>query len=119
MPACPNLSLISPMPRLFFWSLTSALAGFLFIHVAAWQPINGIVFALDGILIGAGDLRFLAIAMVTATAVLVPSAFGVLWLDLGIGWLWGALGAWMVVRAATLTWRYQSGAWAITGATLR
>ena len=40
-------------------------------------------------------------------------------LDLGIGWLWGALGAWMVVRAVTLMWRYQSGAWAITGATLR
>lgn len=96
-----------------------ALAGFLFIHVAAWQPINGIVFALDGILIGAGDLRFLAVAMVTATAVLVPSAFAVLWLDLGIGWLWGALGAWMVARAATLLWRYRGDAWAVTGATLR
>jgi len=95
----------------------TALAAFLFIHVAAWQPVNGIVFALDGILIGAGDLRFLAIAMVTATAVLLPWAFGVLWLDLGIGWLWGALGAWMVVRAATLMWRYRTDAWAITGAT--
>ncbi len=94
-----------------------SLAAFLFIHVAAWQPVNGIVFALDGILIGAGDLRFLAIAMVTATAVLVPWSFSVLWFDLGIGWLWGAIGAWMVVRAATLLWRYQSDAWAVTGAT--
>jgi putative MATE family efflux protein len=94
-----------------------SLAAFLFIHVAAWQPVNGIVFALDGILIGAGDLRFLAIAMVTATAVLVPWAFSVLWLDLGIGWLWGALGAWMTVRAATLLWRYRTDAWAVTGAT--
>ncbi|MDG1876488.1 MAG: MATE family efflux transporter [Acidimicrobiales bacterium] len=94
-----------------------SLAAFLFIHVAVWQPVNGIVFALDGILIGAGDLRFLAIAMVTATAVLVPWSFSVLWFDLGIGWLWGAIGAWMVVRAATLLWRYQSDAWAITGAT--
>ena len=72
---------------------------------------------LDGILIGAGDLRFLAVAMVTATAVLVPWAFSVLWLDLGIGWLWGALCAWMTVRAATLLWRYRTDAWAITGAT--
>ena len=57
------------------------------------------------------------IAMVTATAVLVPWSFSVLWFDLGIGWLWGAIGAWMVVRAATLLWRYQSDAWAVTGAT--
>lgn len=95
----------------------TALAGFLFLHVAAWQPVNGIVFALDGILIGAGDLRFLAVAMVTATVVLVPGAFAVLWLDLGIGWLWGALGGWMAARAATLLWRYRGDAWAVTGAT--
>ena len=48
-----------------------SLVALLFIHVALWQPIAGIVFALDGILIGAGDLRFLAIAMVAATAVLI------------------------------------------------
>lgn len=94
----------------------TALAGFLFLHVAAWQPVNGIVFALDGILIGAGDLRFLAVAMVTATAVLVPGAFAVLWFDLGIGWLWGALGAWMLARAVTLLWRYRGDAWVVTGA---
>ena len=75
------------------------------------------MFALDGILIGAGDLRFLAIGMAIASAVLAGGAFGVLALDLGIGWLWGALGAWMVVRAGTLLWRYQSDAWVITGAT--
>lgn len=94
----------------------TSLAAFVLIHVAVWQPINGIVFALDGILIGAGDLRFLAIGMALASAVLIGGAFAVLGLDLGIGWLWGALGAWMVVRAATLLWRYQTDAWAITGA---
>ena len=65
-----------------------SLVAFLFIHVALWQPIAGIVFALDGILIGAGDLRFLAIAMVAATAVLIAGSFAVLGLGLGIGWLW-------------------------------
>ena len=84
--------------------------------VAVWQPLNGIVFALDGILIGAGDLRFLAYAMWVASMVLIAGAFSVLWLDLGIGWLWGAIGAWMVARAAALIWRFQTDSWQVTGA---
>ena len=95
----------------------TALAAFLLIHVAVWQPLNGIVFALDGILIGAGDLRFLAIAMWAASMVLIAGAFSVLWLDLGIGWLWGAIGAWMLARAGALIWRFQTESWQITGAT--
>jgi putative MATE family efflux protein len=94
----------------------TGLAAFLLIHVAVWQPLNGIVFALDGILIGAGDLRFLAYGMWLASVVLIAGAFGVLAFDLGIGWLWGALGAWMVVRAGVLIWRFQTEAWQVTGA---
>ena len=94
----------------------TGLAAFLLIHVAVWQPLNGIVFALDGILIGAGDLRFLAYAMWVASMVLIAGAFSVLWLDLGIGWLWGAIGAWMVARAAALIWRFQTDSWQVTGA---
>jgi putative MATE family efflux protein len=94
----------------------TGLAAFLLIHVALWQPLNGIVFALDGILIGAGDLRFLAYGMWLASIVLIGGAFGVLAFDLGIGWLWGALGAWMVVRAGVLIWRFRTEAWQITGA---
>ena len=41
---------------------------------AAMMPLNGAVFALDGILIGAGDTRFLAWGMVAAAAVYVPVA---------------------------------------------
>ena len=116
--AAAVFALVPVLPSIFSGDPeVTALAGFLFLHVAAWQPVNGIVFALDGILIGAGDLRFLAVAMVTATVVLVPGAFAVLWLDLGIGWLWGALGGWMAARAATLLWRYRGDAWAVTGAT--
>ncbi|MDG1410404.1 MAG: MATE family efflux transporter [Acidimicrobiales bacterium] len=94
----------------------TGLAAFLLIHVAVWQPLNGIVFALDGILIGAGDLRFLAYGMWLASVVLIAGAFGVLAFGLGIGWLWGALGAWMVVRAGLLIWRFQTEAWQVTGA---
>jgi len=40
----------------------------------------------------------------------------VLTLDLGIGWLWGALAAWMLVRAATLLARYRGDRWLVIGA---
>lgn len=93
-----------------------ALSGFLLLHVAAWQPINGLAFALDGILIGAGDLRYLALAMVGASTVLITGALLVLEYDLGIGWLWGALAAWMMVRAVTLVARYRSDRWMVVGA---
>ena len=41
---------------------------------AALMPLNGAVFALDGILIGAGDTRFLMWGMLAAAAVYVPVA---------------------------------------------
>ena len=47
------------------------------------QPANGAVFALDGILIGAGDTRFLMCGMlVAALGVFVPVALLSLALDL-------------------------------------
>jgi Na+-driven multidrug efflux pump len=80
------------------------------------QPANGVVFVLDGVLIGAGDMRFLAQAMVGALAVFVPAAGAVLALDLGIGWLWASIGLLMLARLVPLSVRLASGAWAVTGA---
>jgi putative MATE family efflux protein len=94
----------------------AALAAFLLVHVALMQPVSGVVFALDGVLIGAGDLRYLAGAMVVSLAAFVPCAVGVLWLDLGIGWLWGAMWVLMGVRLVTLVARWRGDAWLRTGA---
>lgn len=94
-----------------------ALAGFLLLHVAVLQPVNGVVFALDGILIGAGDLRYMAWAMVGAAAVFAAGGACVLILGLGIGWLWAAIGLFMVARLVGLGLRFRTGRWAITGAT--
>ena len=88
-----------------------ALTGFLLLHMAAQQPINGAVFALDGILIGAHDLWFLAKAMLGAALVFVPLAIAVPVMDLGIGWLWAALFVFMVLRFTALYARFQSKAW--------
>lgn len=92
------------------------LAVFLLLYTAAAQPANGVVFTLDGILIGAGDLRYLAWAMLAASAVLVSSGIAVLALDAGIGWLWAGLQAWMVTRLVLLAWRFQGDGWLVTGA---
>jgi hypothetical protein len=55
------------------------------------QPVNAVAFVLDGALIGAGDMRCLAWAMVGAAAVFIPAAL-VVGLDAGVGGLWAALG---------------------------
>ena len=92
------------------------VASFLLIFVAVMQPLNGIVFVLDGLLIGAGDLRYLAGAMLVSFVVFLPCALAVLWLDLGIGWLWAGLVVFMAARGATLGLRWRRGTWAVTGA---
>ena len=94
-----------------------ALAGFLLVHVAVLQPINGVVFVLDGILIGAGDPRYMAGAMVASAAVFAAGGTAVLVLGLGIGWLWAAIGMFMVARLVGLGLRFRTGRWAVTGAT--
>jgi len=93
-----------------------ALSGFLLWWVAGLQPLNGLVFALDGVLIGAGDLAFLARAMVLAFVVFCPAALAVLALDLGIGWLWAAIGLLMATRALALSLRFAGDGWIVLGA---
>jgi putative MATE family efflux protein len=93
------------------------LAAFTLVWVAVLQPVNAIAFVLDGVLIGAGDMRFLAWAMAGASAVFVPAAGAVLVLGLGIGWLWAALGLLMTARAAALLWRFAGDRWIVLGAT--
>ena len=83
----------------------------LLLHVAGQQPINGVVFALDGILIGAGDLWFLAKSIVVALACFAFCAWLVLATDAGLGWLWGALWVFMIVRMVPLLVRWRSGRW--------
>jgi putative MATE family efflux protein len=93
-----------------------ALATFLLLWVAALQPVNAVAFVLDGVLIGAGDMRFLAGAMIVAAAVFIPAALLVLALDAGIGWLWASLGLLMATRASTLLARFASDRWIVLGA---
>jgi putative MATE family efflux protein len=84
---------------------------------AALMPLNGAVFALDGILIGAGDTRFLMWGMLAASAVYIPIALLALDQGWGIVGVWSGLAALIVVRLATCGGRFLSERWALTGAT--
>jgi putative MATE family efflux protein len=90
---------------------------------AAWplfalmQPLAGLVFALDGILIGASDTRFLMWSMLVAgVGVYVPIALAALHFDWGIVGVWCGLIALLLARALALGWRFRSRRWAVTGA---
>jgi putative MATE family efflux protein len=88
--------------------------------VAVLQPLAGWVFVLDGILIGAGDGRYLALAAIGATVAFLPLAVLAVqassWGDAaGMVALWFAIGGWMLVRLATLAPRARSPRWIVTG----
>ena len=94
------------------------LAVQLLLVVALLQPLNAVVFVLDGVLIGAGDQRFLAIAMVAATfGAFAPAALGITLAGGGIVALWAALALWIGARAVGLVGRYRGPRWQVTGAT--
>ena len=92
------------------------LVGFLFLHVGLMAPLSGVAFALDGILIGAGDQRFMARAM-TASALLATAAMAAGRLaDLGIGWLWAAIWVFVAGRSVILGARFRGNHWVVLGA---
>jgi putative MATE family efflux protein len=84
--------------------------------VAALQPVAAATFVLDGVLIGAGDSRFLARAMIVALVVYAPLLSAVALAGAGLPVLWAAFSGWMAARLAGLAWRYRSRRWARTGA---
>ncbi|MFJ9414970.1 MATE family efflux transporter [Streptomyces sp. NPDC101227] len=84
--------------------------------VAVTQPISGIVFILDGVLMGAGDGPYLAWAMVVTLALFAPVALAAPALGGGLVALWWAMALMMTVRMLTLWLRTRSGRWIVTGA---
>jgi putative MATE family efflux protein len=117
-------SLVAALAGILPWVFTpdaevAATATFLLLAVAVLQPLAGAAFTLDGILIGAGDLAFLARAMVLSSLVFAVGAAVVVAQGAGIGWLWVALGLWMAARVATTGARYRGDAWLRVGAVVR
>ena len=82
---------------------------------ALMQPLNGAVFALDGILIGASDGRFLAVSMAGAFAACAAVLLVALEADWGIRGVWAALVVLILVRLTLMTARFRRGRWLVTG----
>jgi MATE family, multidrug efflux pump len=88
------------------------LGGGAILLVALFQPLNGIVFVLDGLLIGARDTRFLMWAMlIGGLGIFVPIS----WMSLHWGWgltgIWAGVSALMSWRLVTLLYRFFSRSW--------
>ncbi|RLK22915.1 putative MATE family efflux protein [Micromonospora sp. M71_S20] len=80
-------------------------------------PLAGVVFALDGVLIGAGDVRYLRnLTIVAALGAFLPAIWLTYGLDLGLGGIWAGLTLFVVVRLVALLLRLRSGGWVVTGA---
>jgi putative MATE family efflux protein len=84
--------------------------------LVAQLPIAGIVFALDGVLLGAGDAKFMRNAtLVSALVGFLPP----IWLSLAFGWglagIWSGLTTFMVLRLVFVGWRAFSGRWLVAG----
>ena len=78
-------------------------------------PFSGAVFALDGILIGAGDGPYLAGSMLAAFAVCAAVLGGVLVAGGGIREVWLAIAVLVAVRLATMAARFRRRRWLVTG----
>jgi putative MATE family efflux protein len=86
--------------------------------MAVGIPLAGYVFVLDGVLIGAGDARYLAITGVVNLLVYVPLLWAVEALrpEASLVWLWLAFGiGYIGARAVTLGLRARGDRWMVTG----
>jgi MATE family, multidrug efflux pump len=106
------VGLFSPDPEV------QALVSQVLVVVALVTPIAGIVYVLDGVLIGAGDSRYLALAGVIALIAYAPLALLVAAQHGGLVWLWIAYGGYVTARLITLVPRARGTAWLKVGATV-
>lgn len=84
---------------------------------ALGQPLAGVVFVLDGVLIGAGDGTYLAWAGLAVLAAYAPAALWAATLPHGLVMVWVAMTfVFMGARGVLLTWRARGDRWLVTGA---
>lgn len=99
----------------------SAIAAGLIV-IALAQPLSGYVFVVDGVLIGAGDGRWLAWSMILVLVAYLPIIGLARLLGDGHGSAWSVVALWvafsgfMLVRGGFMWWRIRGDAWAVTGA---
>ncbi|UNB50315.1 MATE family efflux transporter [Mycolicibacterium sp. YH-1] len=84
--------------------------------LVAQLPVAGVVFALDGVLLGAGDARFMRNATLASALI---GFLPLVWMSLAFGWgllgIWSGLTTFMVLRLVFVGWRACSGRWLVAG----
>ncbi|MGQ0576359.1 MAG: MATE family efflux transporter, partial [Pseudonocardia sp.] len=111
-------ALVGVLPGVF----TSDVAVLALVPVAWWffaalQPVAGVVFALDGVLLGAGDAAFLrTTTLLAAVVAFLPLVWASLVFSWGLAGIWTGLAGFMLVRLVAVTARARSDRWLVTGA---
>ena len=97
-------------------SAVHAQAHVLWPWLLGMQPAAGIVFALDGVLLGAGDNAFIRnVTLVAALLGFIPLCLLTLPWHLGLTGVWAGLTGFIVVRLIGMAWRTRSGEWLVVG----
>lgn len=74
--------------------------------------LGGIVFALDGVLLGAADAAFLRKATIIAVVLgFLPGVWLALLFDVGLIGVWCGLAAFLILRCIAVVWRCRGDAW--------
>jgi putative MATE family efflux protein len=107
------VGLFSPDPAV------QSLVGQVLLVVAVVTPIAGVVFVLYGVLIGAGDGRYLALAGFIALLAYLPMALTVNAFHAGLIWLWVGYAGFMTARMVTLLTRARGARWIRLGAEIQ
>ncbi|MBA2295155.1 MAG: MATE family efflux transporter [Actinobacteria bacterium] len=110
------LLLADVLPRLFTGdAAVLAQCALLWPIFALMQPLNGAVFALDGILIGASDGPYIAASMVLAFCLCVVVLVVASAADWGVRGVWAALAVLIIARLVTMAARFVRRRWLVTG----
>jgi len=113
------------LPQLFTSSAeVAALLPPALVVLGISAPLGGLVFVLDGVLIGAGDARYLAWTGLVNLAAYAPLALGAVWWAdasgapgaAALAWLMAAFAlGYLAARAITLSLRARGSRWMVTG----
>jgi putative MATE family efflux protein len=84
--------------------------------LVAMMPIGGVLFALDGVLLGAGDNAYIrTVTVVAALFGYVPLCLAAVHFGWGLGGVWAGLASFVVLRFIGMAWRTRSGRWLVVG----
>ncbi|MFG1924292.1 MATE family efflux transporter [Cryptosporangium sp. NPDC048952] len=96
-----------------------AQLGVLWPFLVAMVPVGGVVFALDGVLLGAGDNAFIRnVTVGSALLGFVPVTVATGYFGWGLAGVWAGLAVFIAVRFGGMVWRTRSGAWARVGTSI-